>query len=381
MKKIPARILLLLACVAVFAILLPKSIHAAKHVKLEDFTGNPPFHIYHHSSTGPTGLSPAQIQKVYNLPGTGGSGTIAIVDAYDNPNAQNDLNTFSRQFGLPLCNNTNPCFEKHQMASLLKRNSGWILEEDLDVEWAHAIAPKARILLVEAKSNNGTDLLNAVNYARNRSDVVAISLSWGGSEFLTETNYDSYFVSPSGAPFFASSGDNGTGAEWPAVSPNVIAVGGTTLSFNLDGTLATESAWSGSGGGASLYEPMPSFQTTYGVSTSGRMRAIPDVSYDADPSSGVSVYDSYGYSGQSGWFTVGGTSAGAPQWAGIAALTHGISNQKLYSDALSQAATLSATLYFRDITSGTNGTCGILCTAITGYDFVTGLGSPLSQSF
>ncbi|HSD12386.1 MAG TPA: S53 family peptidase [Patescibacteria group bacterium] len=343
--------------------------------RLDEFQASPPHHVRGNATAAPTGLSPAGIRAVYGLPSSGGIGTIAIVDAYDDPTAESDLGVFSSQFGLPACTTANGCFEKHPMANRLKSDPGWALEISLDVQWAHAIAPGARILLVEAKSASGTDLLAAVDYARNRADVVAVSMSWGGAEFSSEAASDSRFTSPYGAAFFASSGDNGTGPSWPASSPNVIAVGGTTLTFNPDGSLASETAWSGSGGGISLYEPLPAYQAAYGLAYSGR--AIPDVSYDADPASGFSVYDSTRYQGQRGWFRVGGTSAGAPQWAAIQALSLTCSDPNFYQDA----AGPSASSYFRDITSGTNGSCGANCTAAAGYDLVTGLGSPVATTF
>lgn len=371
----------LLAELALFALLAVAVIFTATKVlaakPLDNFQGRPPFHVRRHSTGGPVGLSPATIKSVYNLANAGnGSGTIAIVDAYDAPTVQSDLNAFSSQYGLPLCNSSNPCFEKHMMANKIRSDSGWALEASLDTQWAHAIAPGAKVLLVEAKSASGTDLLNAVNYARGRADVVAVSMSWGGGEFSSEASYDGYFTSSYGAKFFASSGDSGTGAEWPAVSPNIVGVGGTTL--NLSGnTLVSETAWSGSGGGVSAYEPAPGYQVTYGVSGSNGKRAVPDVAYDADPASGVSVYDSTSYQGQSGWFQVGGTSAGSPQWAGIQALGKSVSSAKLYQDAkLSTAAS-----FLRDIVSGNNGSCGTICTATTGYDMVTGLGSPVTDNF
>jgi subtilase family serine protease len=253
------------------------------------------------------------------------------------------------------------------MATTISVNTGWALETSLDVQWAHAIAPNATILLVEARSNGLGDLLAAVNYAKSQPNVVAVSMSWGGSEFSTETSYDSYFSS-STITFFASSGDNGAGVIWPASSPNVVAVGGTTL--NLASGSVVETGWSGSGGGASRYEPKPAYQTNFGLS--GSMRAVPDVSYDADPNTGVPVYDSLGYSGQYGWFQVGGTSAGAPQWAAIQALGLTASNNNFYQDAKSSAYPS----YFRDITGGSNG-----YSAGPGYDYVTGLGSPLTTNF
>ncbi|MBU6415437.1 S53 family peptidase, partial [Patescibacteria group bacterium] len=296
---------------------------------------------------------------------------------YNDPYVESDLNTFSNYYTLPACTTANRCFEKHVMVSGIRNNSGWGLEESLDTQWAHAVAPGAKILLVVAKSANFSDLLAAVDYARNRSDVVAVSMSWGGSEFSSESSYDAHFVSPYGASFFASSGDSGTGVEWPAVSQNVVGVGGTTLNFASNGALLSETAWSGSGGGLSKYETEPSYQISYGVPLANNKRAVPDVSYDADYQvSGVSVYDSYGYQGTVGWFVVGGTSAGAPQWAAIKALGSAVSTPKLYSDALSAYAT-----YFRDIVSGTNGSCGFYCTAHAAYDYITGLGSPITASF
>lgn len=351
------------------------SVFADQATNISSFSGHSPFHISRHSTTGPVGLAPSVIKSVYGLTNAGnGSGTIAIIDAYDSPNVAADLNTFSAKYNLPQCNTANPCFEKHEMATRVASDSGWELEASLDTQWAHAIAPGAKILLVEAKSSSDTDLLSAINYARTRSDVVAVSMSWGGSEFSTETAYDSDFVSPYGAPFFASAGDDGTGAQWPAASPNVIGVGGTTLNMN-GSTLVSETAWSGSGGGLSKYEKQPAYQTTYGLTY--KTRSVPDVSYDANPSSGVAVYDSYAYSGQRGWFQVGGTSAGAPQWAAIQALGNSVTSNKLYADAkLSTSSTL-----LRDITSGTNGRCGAICTSGVGYDTVTGLGSPLTATF
>jgi subtilase family serine protease len=234
----------------------------------------------------------------------------------------------------------------------------------LDVEWAHAIAPYATILLVEAKSADSNDLISAIQYAASQSGVVAVSMSWGTPEFLGENSYDSLFTSSYGAAFFASSGDNGSGVIWPACSPNVVAVGGTTLNLASNGTVISETAWSESGGGVSVYEPMPVYQTSYGLNYSGR--AVPDVSYDADPSTGVSVcYNS-------NWYVFGGTSVGAPQWAAIYALSLSATNANLYFDAKYAYSSC-----FRDITSGSNGNYA----AGPGYDLVTGLGSPLTDDF
>ena len=201
---------------------------------------------------------------------------------------EKDLAAFDKQFNLPSCTTANGCFEKHKMESSTASNSGWAMETSLDVEWAHAIAPTAKILLVEAKTPSGANLLSAIDYAAARKDVVAVSMSWGGAEFSDELSYDSHFVSKtsSSIAFFASSGDDGTGASWPASSPSVIGVGGTSLQVSSSGVFVAETAWSGSGGGVSVYEKEPAYQTAYKISKANGMRAIPDVSYDADPASG-----------------------------------------------------------------------------------------------
>ena len=152
------------------------------------------------ATTSPTGLTPNQTRSAYNLPSTGGNGTIAIIDAYDCPTVQNDFINFSQQFGLPSTN-----FEVHKMAQSISTDSGWALEISLDVPWAHAIAPNAKILLVEAQSSSLNSLLSAVNYAKGRSDVIAVSMSWGGTEFSVQSLYDSYFTSNHGVVFFAAS--------------------------------------------------------------------------------------------------------------------------------------------------------------------------------
>jgi subtilase family serine protease len=310
----------------------------------------------------PVGYAPAAIKAAYGLPTdlTAGAGTvIAIVDAYDNPNVEKDLNTFSTQFGLPACTSGNGCFEKYLMAPRIKSDQGWGLEAALDTQWAHAIAPSAKILLVVARSASGNDLLAAVDYARSHG-ATAVSMSWGADEFLGEASYDSHFTGPA---FFASSGDAGAGVSWPAVSRNVVGVGGTTLASS------SETAWSGSGGGVSKYVSAPAYQASLALSG----RAVPDVSYNADPNTGFAVYDTLGYAGQTGWFQVGGTSAGAPQWAAIYAIGATATNARLYADAADPALYPSK---LRDIIAGTNGFA-----ATVGYDLATGLGSPLTTAF
>lgn len=321
-----------------------------------------PMHIsYLGDSSTPQGYNPSQIKNAYSLPSSGGAETtIAIIDAYDTPNILTDYTIFSDQFGLP--NNSTGNFIVHKMPGTIETNSGWAEETCLDVQWAHAIAPDAKILLVEAVDSYSNSLLSAVDYATSYPGVVAVSMSWGSNETSREVHSDYHFTKP-GIAFFAASGDDGsgTGPYWPAVSPYVVAVGGTTL--NLNPTIS-ETAWSKSGGGISKFELRPSYQTNYGLNTT--YRTIPDVSYNANPTSGVSVCNN------SKWITMGGTSAGAPQWAAIHALGLSATNTNLY-----QMAKSSYSSYFRDITSGSNGAY----TASIGYDNVTGLGSPLTFKF
>jgi subtilase family serine protease len=313
----------------------------------------------------PTGLSPLTIKNlVYGFStslAAGGGQTIAIVDAYDDPTAESDLGVFSSQYGLP-CNG---CFQKVNQTGHTKyprTNSGWALEISLDVQWAHAIAPGAKILLVEANSNSFTNLLAAEDYAKTKASYV--SNSWGGSEFSGETSYDSHF-SQGGVSFFVSAGDSGLPAEYPSASPNVISVGGTTLHFDTNGIFTSETGWSSGGGGCSAYETANSAQS--GFSGYGQVgctgRATPDVSLDADPASGVSVYDSTPYLGSAGWFTVGGTSASAPMWAARSADAGAWVNASYVYAA-------KANITYRDITVGNNGApCRV------GYDLCSGQGS------
>ena len=253
--------------------------------------------------------------------------------------------------------------------------SGWTNEIAIDTQWAHAIAPSARIILVEAKSNSNADLYHAVDLAIAYGATV-VSMSWSGPEASNEGTSDSHFET-TGVTFVASSGDSGHGVGYPAASPFVVGVGGTSLTVSSTGVWTKETAWSGSSGGESQYETEPSYQAT--AQTSGK-RGIPDVAYDGNPNTGVPSYSSYncGSSCYTGWNQWGGTSIGAPQWAALFAIANsgrvaaGKKNLNqpqilLYPDAEAD---------YHDITSGTNGSCGAQCTAGVGYDFVTGLGSP-----
>src|SRR4051794_22555322 len=189
----------------------------------------------------------------------------------------------------------------------------WALEVSLDVEWAHVIAPKANIILFEATDATYPNMLAMIDTARNIPGVSVVSMSFSGTESTTELSRDPYLTTPAGhtgVTFMACTGDVGSPAQWPACSPNAVAVGGTTLTTDADGNYLSESGWSGSGGGVSLYESKPSFQSALPYA----MRATPDVSYNADRASAFSVYDSITTpNGNSGWLRVYGTSAGAPQ--------------------------------------------------------------------
>jgi subtilase family serine protease len=315
--------------------------------------------------------------NISSLTGTGT--TIAIVDAYDDPTIAADLQAFDKQFAL-----ANPHFVKENEnggTSMPAASSNWAPEIALDVEWAHAIAPGASILLVEANSASFNDLLTAVNTARNTAGVVVVSMSWGGGEFSGETAYDSYFTTPTGhnpETFVASSGDSGAPASYPAASPNVLSVGGTSLTLS-GSTYVSETAWSGSGGGLSSVETQPSYQKGV-VTQSSTQRATPDVAYDADPNTGVPVYDT---TGSGGWAQYGGTSIAAPQWAALIALAdqaraaNGLTSLNGRSQTLPMLYSMPAT-DFHDITTGSS-TGSPKLSAGPGYDLVTGRGTPIAN--
>jgi hypothetical protein len=344
------------------------------------------------STAGPTGYTPAQIRQAYGInqitfnngtvTGDGSGMTIAIVDAYDDPNIANDLHQFDLKFGIP--DTTLTKVNETGGTALPTANAGWITEIALDVEWAHAIAPGAKILLVEANSASYSDLLTAVKYAASASGVVAVSMSWGGGEFSSESTYDSYFTTPSGhtgVTFVASSGDSGSPVGYPAISPNVLSVGGTTLNLS-QGNYGSESAWSDSGGGISAYESQPSYQKGI-VTQSTVYRTNPDVAYDSNPSTGFPVYDSYNNPTSSPWGQWGGTSDAAPQWAALIAIAD--QGRALAGKTSLDGATQTLPMLyalpssdFHDTTSGTSvGRPNY--SASTGYDLVTGRGTPYAN--
>jgi len=351
----------------VSACLLLAAMPASASAASADDWAQPTFRVRPQVTTAPTGLSPAIIKAAYGFSTSmsAGSGeTIAIVDAYDDPTAESDLGVFSTQFGLPACTTANGCFKKVSQTGSSKyprTNSGWALEISLDVQWAHAVAPGAQILLVEASSASTTNLMTAEDYASGHAQYV--SNSWGGNESAGEVSSDSHFVH-SGVSFFVSSGDSGLPAQWPSSSPNVISVGGTTLHFDSSGNFTSETGWASGGGGCSAYETATAAQAAfsgYAQVSCGTKRATPDVSLDADPASGVSVYDSTRYSGQAGWWVVGGTSASSPMWAARSADAGAVVNSAyVYGSAIT----------YRDITSGNNG-----ASCLVGFDLCSGRGS------
>jgi subtilase family serine protease len=340
--------------------------------------------------------TPSQVRTAYGLtsiPDQGQGMTVAIVDAYQQPFIQSDVNEFSSLLGLPLMDGLNgdPTLSiKVPTGQTAPGNppsgTNWGIEISLDVEWVHSVAPFANIDLITCQNSSGDSLFGAevdgqpyasgVVYAKSLPGVVVVSNSYGSGEFNGETNYDSQFTTPSNnVAFVFSSGDDSAPALYPAFSPNVVAVGGTSLyTKSIKGGYGSESGWSGSGGGVSKYEPVPSYQSSNGVNFGNR--SAPDVSWLADPDTGVVVIDSLDAPGE--LIIVGGTSLAAPMTAGLIAMG---------DQARGSAGSLSSTgvlnsLYgaynsgsystdFHDITTGNNGFA-----AGPGYDLVTGIGTP-----
>ena len=342
----------------------------------------PPIRIQGNAQKGIVGLTPQQVRHAYGfdtITNQGDGQVIALIEAFNHPQIEKDLAVFNQAFNLPPCTTANGCFTQLSVnGKNLGTNTLWALEISLDVEWAHAMAPNARIILVQSPSGYLVDMLQGVDLAV-RMGANIVSMSWGAPEFTGETAYDGHFVAP-GVTFVASSGDFGNPGFYPAASPFVTGVGGTSLNVDSNGNRLSENAWSGSGGGISSFEPNL-FQSPFNGSTG---RGIPDVAYNADPATGFAVYDSTPYHGSGGWIQVGGTSAGAPQWSAIFAIANsmratavkgllGGANMALYKAAAGASAYASD---YNDVKTGSNGTSGTVCSANSGYDFVTGLGSP-----
>lgn len=396
--------------------LLLSNSHVHHHHHVQGPIATPTFVLFHGTRTafsagarpnaaaGPSGIAPATMQKAYGIDlvsfgsviGDGTGQTIAIVDAYNAPSIQTDLAAFDTQFGLAAANLTviNQSGGTTLPANAPGAGNSWAVETSLDVEWAHSIAPGAKILLVEANSASDANLFAAVNTARNYAGVSSVSMSWGGDEYSGDTSFDQYLTTPgnhNGVTFLASSGDDGAyspgtatlAVEYPAVSVNVLAIGGTSL-HTSGGAYSSESAWGnstssgtsgGGGGGISKFASQPSYQNGVVTQTTTK-RAVPDVSFDADPNTGVPVYDSYDISGTH-WIQVGGTSLAAPMWAGVIAIAdqgRALSGQGTLDGRTETLPKIYAapSADFHDITSGDNGFA-----AGAGYDLATGRGTPI----
>jgi subtilase family serine protease len=322
----------------------------------------------------PAGYGPADLQSAYNLAAAaasrGGGQTIAIVDAFDDPTAEADLAVYRSTFGLPPCTTANGCFRKVDQnggTHYPRKNAGWALEISLDLDMVSAICPNCHILLVEAKTNSFTNLGTAVNRAA-AMGANAISNSYGSNGDVSDATLGAFYNHP-GIAVTASSGDSGFGLGYPASSHFVTAVGGTTLTPGGGARGWTETAWSGAGSGCSTLNAALSGAAGFDTGCTGR--AVADVSAVADPATGVAVYDTTPFNGRSGWFVVGGTSASSPIIAavyGLAGNTASIDNNYPYTHSGS----------FFDVTGGSNGSCSPsqLCTARTGWDGPTGLGTP-----
>jgi subtilase family serine protease len=382
MRKASVSALVLLVLLALLSVPLVASAKGTTGLSADPLAtlyAHPDFIRKGNASASPNvaGISPTQFRKAYGISSvtqTGAGITIAIVDACGNPGAQKDLNKYDTTFGLPA---TTIKVVKPQGTTCLDPN-GWGVETDLDLQMAHAVAPGAKIVLEAAKSASFANLLAAAKDAYTKQGATVVSMSFGGGEFSGETgaSADGVFSAGNtkGVSFTASSGDSGCGAQYPAASPFVTSVGGTSLTILSNGTYVSETAWSGSGGGTSTFESRPSYQN--GFNGSGQ-RGIPDVAMVADPNTGVSMFDKQ----VGGFIVVGGTSVAAPLWAGELALTNsGRSGTMHNADKELYNVASNATKYANDYHDVTTGSAGGICTAGTGYDLVTGLGSPVSNT-
>ena len=320
------------------------------------------------ATTTPAGYGPTAIQSAYGLAGLSSGATVAIVDAYDDPTAAQDLATYRSTFKLPACGSG--CFTKvnqNGTSTPPRKDGGWAQEISLDLDMVSAACPTCHILLVEASSPSFTNLASAVAYAASVPGVVAISNSYGGSDSGNIAAYEN--AAGNGIAVTASTGDNGYGVEAPASFTHVVAVGGTSLSKAPNTRGWSEKVWSGAGSGCSTVNAKPAWQ----AGTSCGNKANADVSAVADPNTGVAVYDSTAYQGRSGWMVFGGTSASSPIVASIYALAHNIP-----AGTYAGQYTWTNKSGLNDVTSGSNGSCSptVWCTAGGGWDGPTGLGTP-----
>ena len=327
-------------------------------------------------SGGPKGLIPVQLYTAYNVPPSSGSGAIAVVDAYDYPTAKNDFNVFSNMFSLPTETSSDPTLASNTVFQVVyaagtkpTTDGSWSEESAIDTQWAHAMAPGAKIYLVEAASASVVDLMAAINIAKALPGVKQVSLSFGSSESACQfVHYDANLIQP-GVTFFAASGDSSDEKDFPSLSKNAVSIGGTTLVLDASNNRVSENSWSKSGSGLSSFEPRPGFQDIV-VSDVQRYRGACDFAAVGDPATGVSVYDSTPYNGLSGWLVFGGTSVACPIVAGItnAAGSHFTSSQGLNANLYAYIATTNV----YDVKHGTSGSHS----AGTGWDYLTGVGSP-----
>ena len=338
-------------------------------------------------------ISPARLHTAYNLPCTPGGSvqeicpqpttfgpqTIAIVDAFGDPNIEADMLTFTQHYGLPTCTKANGCLtvvNQNGQTSSLPTRTDWIDEITLDVQTAHALCQSCKILLVETTSSSMSDLTTGTKTAASFHPT-AVSLSWGGTENSFNNGTAASYTYP-GIPVIAASGDDGynvnlngtAGVSFPASLPNVVAAGGTTLTVNSDDSYAGESVWNGTGSGCAAFASASANQTAlsnWAQTGCGTKRGVADMAAVADPSTGVGIY----FNG--GWWYYGGTSLATPVIASAFALSGGIKPNSLATDVL--YANYSPT-NFHDVTTGTNGTCSsIMCGGFLGYDGPTGLGT------
>ena len=314
----------------------------------------------------PSGYGPADLKSAYSIT-TNGTTTIAIVDAYGYKNAESDLAVYRAQYGLPACTTANGCFKKVNQNGVQgqypRDDTGWAQESALDLDMASAMCPGCKLILVEATTPTYGNLATAVRTAAAQPGVTVISNSYGGSE-TGSTSYASSYNQP-GKAVTVSTGDSGYGVQFPASSPDVIAVGGTHLLRAANSRGWSETAWSSGGSGCSTVYAKPGFQTD--ALCTKRMEA--DVSAVGDPNTGVAVYGPVSRQSSS-WLVFGGTSVSAPLIGGI----YGVTGHTP-TGAASIYANKSA---LNDVTSGTNGSCGgtYFCTAGSGYDGPTGNGTP-----
>ena len=349
-------------------------------------------------STPPAGYYPTDLQSAYGLTGYSNPTsvpnpvpTVAVVDAYNDPNAASDLAAYRKQFNLPACGASGTpansgCVtvesQSGSASSLPRANASWSEEISLDLDMVSSICPYCHILLVEANSASYADLGAAVDTAAS-SGVVAISNSYGGSETSSELSYDTQYYAHPGIAITASAGDSGYGVEYPAASPYVVAVGGTTLNGSATAGWS-QTVWSGTGSGCSSYETQPTWQPSTAQCS---MRTVGDVAAVADPSTGVAVYDSFH---EPGWMVFGGTSVASPIVASIFALAGNTSSFSVTGGASTAAEGFYSNLLSSDplipVTQGSNGSCGgtYLCDAgaslSNGYNGPTGMGTPYGIS-